>query len=304
MDKQYQHAVLPIANSEEQAHQEFVQSLQDYCMTEVMPGVVSEYENQVLPKMLREKGQEPQTRHEICKEMERHPYYQMASSFQRSTKELMWDAVDQSIMRQLPELVEKAKVLSNGETVGSLTLNPNLELPRYVSKNDHHVMPGGYSAELCDGEIAAGALYDRGAYIFTSGLFGEKMDNLGKVAVIYVKRDFPEFHPKKILMLGCSAGASTLPFKEAWPEAEVHGIDVSPAMLRYGHARAEDLDIAVHLHQMDAENLKFEDATFDLVCSLATFHEISRPAVTKIINEARRVLKPGGLFVNGEQPAL
>ncbi len=302
MDKQFQHALLPATNSDEQAHQEFVQSLQHYCMSDVMPGVLAAYEKQVHPRLVREYGREPETRQEVRREMERHPYYQMASSFQRTSKELLWESVDQSILRQLPELVDKANELTGGKTKGSLTLDPDLEIPRYVLKNDHHVMPGGYSAELCDGDIAAGALYDRGAYLFADGLFGEKMDNLGKLAVWFIKKHFPEMRPERILKIGCNIGASTLPLKEAWPEADVHGIDVAPVLLRYGHARAEDLGVAVHFHQMDAENLKFEDNSFDIVYSVATFHELNRRAVSNVIDEAHRVLKPGGAFVNGEQP--
>lgn len=50
----------------------------------------------------------------------------------------------------------------------------------------------------------------------------------------------------------------------------------------------------VETRQTDAENLAFEDATFDLVtCRIAPHHF---PDIPKFVAEVHRVLKPGGVF--------
>ena len=51
---------------------------------------------------------------------------------------------------------------------------------------------------------------------------------------------------------------------------------------------------------MNAEDLDFKDETFDFVYSCIIFHETSRKAYPKILEECRRILKPGGLMAHME----
>ena len=97
-------------------------------------------------------------------------------------------------------------------------------------------------------------------------------------------------------------GHSTLPYTDRFPDAEIHAIDVSAPQLRYCHGRAESLGYAIHLHQMNGEQMAFDDEEFDLVFSVVTFHETSRTAMKRILKECHRVLKPGGLMVHMELP--
>ncbi len=302
MASQFRHAVLPEATSEEEARQDFVLSLSQHCMNNVMPGISPLYEKRVLPEIKREKGREPETRHEIRKAMQRQPYYQMASSFQRTTQEMLWNSVDESVLRQLPHLIDKMKKVTGSKTKGSLTLDPGFEIPRYIKNNDHHVMPGGFSADLCENDITGGAMYDRGVFLFTDGMFGEKNDSVGKAGVRFIKTYYPDLKPNRILDVGCGVGMTTVPLKEEWPDAEVHGIDVGPAFLRYAHARAEEFGAEIHFHQMNGEGTGFEDNSFDLVICSTVFHETSVRAAQNLIKEAQRILRPGGVYVVGEQP--
>lgn len=157
------HAVLPQATLDEAARQEFINQLGKHVLNEFTPGTRVAYERDVLPTFKREHGREPTDRHEIRKVMIEHPFYRMTSSFQRTVQEMMWDSVDESIQRQLPDLIDTSRKIAAGNTIGSISLKDGFEIPRYVSENDHHAMPGGYSGDLCDGDITAGALYDRGA---------------------------------------------------------------------------------------------------------------------------------------------
>ena len=101
---------------------------------------------------------------------------------------------------------------------------------------------------------------------------------------------------RRILDLGASAGATTTAFKRAWPDAEVHGIDISAPMLRYAHLRAVEQDIEVHFKQMRAEEMRYPDGHFDVVFALLFFHEVPVPIARRVIAEAYRVLRPGGTF--------
>lgn len=302
MLQQERHAVLPQSSLSEQARQDFLNQLGKHVLNEITPGNAAAYERRVLPRIRAEKGRDPESRHEIRKAMVADPYYQMTSSFQRTVQEMMWNSVDDTIQRQLPELIETAKAIRDGETIGSLHLDPDFVIPSYVAENDHHCMPGGYAGDLCEDDITAGALYDKGAFIYTQGLFGPRMDGIGKATAMMFAHCFPDMKPQKILEIGCTAGGSTTGLKMGFPDAEMHAIDVGPAVLRYGHARAESLGVPIHFHQMSGEDLSFEDNSFDFVNCPASFHEMSRSAVYNVFKEVHRVLKPGGVFLMSELP--
>jgi ubiquinone/menaquinone biosynthesis C-methylase UbiE len=113
---------------------------------------------------------------------------------------------------------------------------------------------------------------------------------------------WPDFKPRKILDVGCTIGNNTLPYLDVFPEAELHAIDVAAPCLRYGHARAQALGKKVHFHQMNAEQMKFADSSFDLVVSCILFHEVSGAALQRVMSECHRVLRPGGLALHLEGP--
>ena len=102
--------------------------------------------------------------------------------------------------------------------------------------------------------------------------------------------------------MGCTIGHNLLPFKDVFPDAEVHGIDVAAPCLRYGHARANALGVEVHFSQQDAENTSFPDGYFDIVMSRIMLHEMSGKAVPAMLKECHRILKPGGLMFHSDAP--
>jgi ubiquinone/menaquinone biosynthesis C-methylase UbiE len=146
---------------------------------------------------------------------------------------------------------------------------------------------------------------DRGGAVYMLGRNGGMLNDLrGQTAMAHVLTRFPDFAPSRILDMGCGIGTSTVPAAQCFPDAEVHGIDVGASMLRYAHARAEHLGAAVHFSQQSAEKTDFEDASFDLVFSCVMFHETSQAATMAIVEETRRLLRPGGLAVHLEVPLL
>lgn len=93
-----------------------------------------------------------------------------------------------------------------------------------------------------------------------------------------------------VLDVACGTGNATLPAARAG--AQVTGLDLTPDLLAIagGHAEAEELD--VEWREGDAEQLPFEDASFDVAmssfgCMFAPRHEVAA-------EELARVLRPGG----------
>ena len=87
---------------------------------------------------------------------------------------------------------------------------------------------------------------------------------------------------KRILDLGCGKGRFAAHLREAG--AEVVGLDLSAAMLA----------VATGLNRVraSARRLPFADGTFDAVIAIEVLEHVG--AVDGVLNEARRVLKPGG----------
>jgi SAM-dependent methyltransferase len=164
-------------------------------------------------------------------------------------------------------------------------------------------MPGGYAPPGRPvADFTAGALYDRGVYLYGMGYGGPHCDDKGRSVANYLRRRLPQFQPRRILDMGCTVGHSTLPYKELFPEAEVIGIDVAAPQLVYAHLRACGLGADVAFEQQNAERTDFSDASFDLVVSHILLHETSGKAMPAIFRECHRLLKPGGYMIHADLP--
>ena len=305
MSAQYQHPMLPIATHDEDARQSFVQSFKVHLFSDITPGNRTVYDGKVRPEFQRENKRDFATRKEIWHSMLDDPYYQMFSSLKRTQQELMWEASAATTEREYAGLYKKAKtVAARAGKRGSLRLDPDLKLPRYNALVDIHIQPGGYHTDRGPDDIFAGAWYDHAVYSYATGALGPKNDDMGHAVVKYLADTHPGFKPRRILDMGCAAGQSTLAYCEAFPDAEMFAIDVGAPMLRYAHARAEEMGAAVHFSQQSAESTDFPDGYFDLVVSHILLHETSRKAVPNIMRETHRLLSSGGRAVHAEVPAF
>jgi ubiquinone/menaquinone biosynthesis C-methylase UbiE len=302
MDTQARHAMLPEPDHDELARQMFVKSFRGHLAARVAPGAKRVYESVVVPRFAQTNGRPPGDKYEVRREMERQPYYQFWSAMQRASQELMWDSVIDTVERTLPVLTDTAAKFDQGNPRGSLRLDPALEIPKYHTAVDIHLQPGAYHSEFAADDVAAGAIYDRGVYIYLGGATGPENDLLGRILVNFFDENFPGRTPARILDMGCAIGNSTLPWAKAFPEAEIHGIDVGAPVLRYAHARAEAKEVGIHFSQQNAERTDFADESFDLIVSHIMLHETSHAALPRIFAECKRLLRPGGLMLHLEIP--
>jgi phosphatidylethanolamine/phosphatidyl-N-methylethanolamine N-methyltransferase len=95
----------------------------------------------------------------------------------------------------------------------------------------------------------------------------------------------------RVLEVGVGTGLS-LPAYER--KLEIVGIDLSPEMLEKARERVstERLRNVAGLHEMDAGELKFPDATFDTVVAMYVMTVVPDPE--KVMRELSRVCRPGG----------
>jgi SAM-dependent methyltransferase len=294
--QQFRHAMLIDETHDERARAAFISSLREFTMSNLYPRLRRHYDTTLAPEFAARQGEQPASADDVRSLMENSQLYVGFSLMVRSTQELLWDTVGESIEHRLPALIARAaEARASG---GSLQLNPSLQMPKYTSAVDIHVMPGGFHTDLTEHDVFAGALYDRGVHLFAFGGLGPLNDELGSATAAAVRRQFPDLAPQKILDLGCGAGHSTLPLADEYPGAEIHGVDLGAPMLRYAAARSVALGHSIHFSQQDAAHTTFPDASFDLVTSTLLLHEMPRHAILAVFRECYRLLRPGGVMVH------
>ncbi|RFP63109.1 MAG: class I SAM-dependent methyltransferase [Limnothrix sp. CACIAM 69d] len=173
--------------------------------------------------------------------------------------------------------------------------NPNLTYPAYYL-NPFHAYPDGNLGWEPASEVEVAA------YSVHSTIFGEKTpEGDAKLRAAYhdVLKATVAIEPREIVDLGCSVGMSTFALQRVYPQAQLTGVDLSPNFLAVAayntHHSPMNPDRAqprwVHAA---AENTGLPAASYDLVSACLLYHELPQTAAIAILQEARRLLKPGG----------
>lgn len=290
---------LPVGTHDEEARESFCRNLAIKLAADIRPPLKGVFETTVKPAFVKQHGREPTFR-EIAREMRKVDAARLWYRMRTDNQDRMYAVSGEMIAREASRLTERAQAASG--KLGSLTLNPNLDMPRYLTEVDIHRKPGGYHFETVPGDVSPGAQYDRTIALHNMGSQGVNNDDPARSIATWIKETYPDIKPTRVLDVGCTIGNNTLPYKEIFPSAEVIGIDASAPCLRYAHARACALGVDVHFKQNNAENMRFDDQSFDLIVSRILLHETSAKALPKIIQECHRTLKPGGLMLHCDAP--
>jgi SAM-dependent methyltransferase len=103
------------------------------------------------------------------------------------------------------------------------------------------------------------------------------------------------------LEVGAGTGYFSLNLLQAGVVREAVCTDISPGMLAALEANAERLGVDVDTRACDAEDLPFDDASFDIVLGHAVLHHL--PDLRAALGEFRRVLRPGGTVLFAGEPS-
>lgn len=227
--------------------------------------------------------------------------YRLWSSFNRGTQDRMWRVVAGQIDADYPRIKAAAdEVLKHAPRV--TPKGAGAQIPAYQCRTNIHGQPGGYMFEREPGDLAAGILYEAGGNIYALGQGIGRKDSKGQRLIAYIRERFPDLKPKRILEMGCSAGGQTVDYSRAFPDADVHAIDLSPGMLNYARARTAIMGGDVTFHQQDAGYTEFEDQFFDLIVSHNLFHEVEGGHMQAIARESHRLLHPSGVCIHQDVP--
>lgn len=292
MNRSTVHGLSPKANLEERARQAFVM--------QVKRGLNS-LGSSGLQELCARRGVEELG--QAASVLEKSPFYAAWNALSKGSQRQMWRVLSDMISRQEVELEGIAQEIHSRPKLGSLWLDPDFEMPEYLRDTAYHGQPGGYVLTRYPEDLYAGLMQEAGGTLYTRGAGTGRNDSKAQAVVRFIRDRFPDLAPKRILDMGCGYGAQTCGYALAFPEAEIHGVDVGATVLRFGHLRAESLSVAIHLHQMDGAATGFPDGHFDLILSNIVLHEVPAEKLQAMMNECRRLLAPGGLVLHQDAPS-
>ena len=94
----------------------------------------------------------------------------------------------------------------------------------------------------------------------------------------------------RVLDVACGSGNLAIPAARAG--AVVTGVDIAPNLIKQARERAAAENLDIQFEEGDAENLPYEDASFDVVVTMYGAMFAPRPDI--VAKELIRVCKPGG----------
>ncbi|MBE9028671.1 class I SAM-dependent methyltransferase [filamentous cyanobacterium LEGE 11480] len=165
--------------------------------------------------------------------------------------------------------------------------------PSYYTQNFHY-QTGGYlsqeSAEIYDLQVEL--LFNGGADPMRRRVLAPLKAGLSGA--------FGDVEPKQVQVLdvACGTGRTLKMLRGMLPQASLHGVDLSPTYLRKANqllSRAAGM--LPQLVQGQGEALPYRENYFHGVTCVFLFHELPGPVRQQVIDEAFRVVRPGGTFV-------
>ena len=176
--QQDKHDVLVTGTADDLARQEFVKSFKQHIQNSLLPIVQATYFSRAEPAYLKREGRAPENYKQAREAFKNDPIFKSYLCFQRVSQELKWFSVLEPLERDIGQLTENAKKLPPAG--GSVTIPSDFKVPRYISEIDIHCMPGGYCGPKDATELHAGALYDRGVYLYSMGYMGPNNDDMSE----------------------------------------------------------------------------------------------------------------------------
>ncbi len=171
----------------------------------------------------------------------------------------------------------KSKDLSTSEAASH-----SENMPEYYSRN-FHFQTDGYFSE------SSARRYEHQVEILFNGTAGAMRRLILPPLVSLLPKN------ARILDLGCGPGTSTRYLAETFSKAKITALDLSAPYLKVAQEKLRPY-AKVDFVQGDATATDFKDGLFDAVVSTYLLHELPQPEREKLIKEAWRLVKPGGVL--------
>jgi SAM-dependent methyltransferase len=144
-----------------------------------------------------------------------------------------------------------------------------------------------WDRHIHDLEITRHPVGSRGFFDDLDQYHFEKLHHLVRLV------DFDGYRDRLVLEVGCGAGVDLARFAKGG--ANVTGVDLSQAAVDLARTNFEQQGLTGRFEVADGEDLPFPDDTFDCVYAHGVVQYTANPG--RLVEECRRVLKPGGRAV-------
>ncbi len=112
----------------------------------------------------------------------------------------------------------------------------------------------------------------------------------------------------QVLEIGCGTGVTTTCLLAGREDIFIESVDNAPAMLAQARQNLAEALAAERLRLVENDALShlltLPDASVDIVASAYSLHNFLHGYRQRVLEQIWRVLKPGGLFVNGDRYAI
>lgn len=176
-------------------------------------------------------------------------------------------------------------------------INPQA-YPDYYLQNFHHQTDGYLSDRSAE-------LYDLQVEILFNGTADAMRRRVIAPLLEGLRSQAPQAAHPRILDVATGTGRTLRQLRGALPDAQLVGLDLSTAYLRQANRWLSELPGELpQLVQGNGEDLPFADNTMQAVTCVFLLHELPGEARQKVINEAWRVMEPGGVLVLADSVQL
>jgi SAM-dependent methyltransferase len=230
----------------------------------------------------------------------RDPVHRMERFFQRYVAEENFTRGIPAMEERRAQYMQFAQSMAEGAAGGSLELDPDLPMPKYYAGVEWHLEPGGWDGYDLYGPLFA---FGVGPLVFRHG--GYSAVGVGADIIqqrVDTVRQLPKASYERVYEPGCGGVSTLSAVHQIFPEAELVGCDLSPLLLKNGHAIAERRGIKAHLKQRDALDTQEPNESFDAVITYALHHELPPKANIAMFQEMFRIMKPGADIVISDPP--
>lgn len=107
-------------------------------------------------------------------------------------------------------------------------------------------------------------------------------------------RRMGDLNNRRILDVGSGTGTMSIMVKQAFPGAQVVGLDGDPQILEIARAKARNLGLEIQFEQGMSFELPYPEHSFDVVLTSMMLHHLTREDKQQTAREMYRVLRLGG----------
>jgi len=144
-----------------------------------------------------------------------------------------------------------------------------------------------WNRHIHDLEITEHPVGTRGFFDDLDRYHFEKLHHLSRLV------EFDGFRGRRVLEVGCGAGVDLARFARGGAVAV--GVDIAASAIALARANFEQQQLHGEFEVADGEALPFADNSFDMVFAHGVVQYTAHPE--RLVDECRRVLKPGGSAV-------